>query len=131
MERFFRSLKNEWVPVTGYVNFSDAAHAITDYEDKRLKSLEEVNARLKKLLAVVLMCDAIGLTQHRAYGLTGLSLSTCRYEAQRPAADAHLSGRINELSWPLNAGVLVIGASGLRRKGFHVNHKRVYCFYHL
>ncbi|WP_120506316.1 IS3 family transposase [Rahnella bruchi] len=31
MERFFRSLKNEWVPMTGYVSFSDAAHAITDY----------------------------------------------------------------------------------------------------
>ena len=31
MERFFRSLKNEWVPVTGYVSFSDAAHAITAY----------------------------------------------------------------------------------------------------
>ena len=31
MERFFRSLKNEWVPVTGYINFSEAAHAITDY----------------------------------------------------------------------------------------------------
>ena len=30
MERFFRSLKNEWVPVTGYINFSEAAHAITD-----------------------------------------------------------------------------------------------------
>ncbi len=31
MERFFRSLKNEWVPATGYVSFSDAARAITDY----------------------------------------------------------------------------------------------------
>ncbi len=31
MERFFRSLKNKWVPVTGYINFSEAAHAITDY----------------------------------------------------------------------------------------------------
>ncbi|MDQ5075472.1 IS3 family transposase, partial [Klebsiella variicola subsp. variicola] len=31
MERFFRSLKNEWVPVTGYRNFGDACHAITDY----------------------------------------------------------------------------------------------------
>ncbi|ELY5880158.1 IS3 family transposase [Cronobacter sakazakii] len=31
MERFFRSLKNEWMPVVGYVNFSEAAHAITDY----------------------------------------------------------------------------------------------------
>ncbi len=31
MKRFFRSLKNEWVPVTGYTNFSEAAHAITGY----------------------------------------------------------------------------------------------------
>jgi hypothetical protein len=35
---------------------------------------------------VVLMCDA-----------TGLSLSTCRYDAQRSSADAHLSGRITVL----------------------------------
>ncbi|MFS7249249.1 IS3 family transposase [Rahnella rivi] len=126
-------------------------------EVKRLKSLEEENARLKKLLAeamldkealqvalgrkllttdqkreaVVLMCDATGLSQRRACRLTGLSLSTCRYEAQRPAADAHLSGRITELAlerrrfgyrriWQL-----------LRREGLHVNHKRVYRLYHL
>ncbi len=31
MERFFRNLKNEWVPVTGYISFSEAAHAITGY----------------------------------------------------------------------------------------------------
>ncbi|ELH20257.1 IS911 transposase [Escherichia coli] len=31
MERFFWSLKNEWMPVVGYVSFSEAAHAITDY----------------------------------------------------------------------------------------------------
>ncbi|HDP9027268.1 TPA: IS3 family transposase [Escherichia coli] len=31
MEHFFRSLKNEWMPVVGYVSFSEAAHAITDY----------------------------------------------------------------------------------------------------
>jgi transposase InsO family protein len=72
------------------------------------------------------MCDATGLSQRRACMLTGLSLSTCRYEAQRPAADAHLSGRITELAlerrrfgyrriWQL-----------LRREGLHVNHKRVY-----
>ncbi|MBH2548055.1 IS3 family transposase [Serratia marcescens] len=126
-------------------------------EVKRLKSLEEENARLKKLLAeamldkealqvalrrnvlttgqkreaVVLMCDATGLSQRRACRLTGLSLSTCRYYAQRPAADAHLSGRITELAlerrrfgyrriWQL-----------LRREGLHVNHKRVYRIYHL
>jgi hypothetical protein len=44
------------------------------------------------------MGDATGLSQRRACRLTGLSLSTCRYEAQRPAADAHLSGRITELA---------------------------------
>jgi putative transposase len=77
------------------------------------------------------MCDAFGLSQRRACRLTGLSLSTCRYEAQRPAADAYLSGRITELAlerrrfgyrriWQL-----------LRREGFHVNHKRVYRLYHL
>ena len=31
MERFFRSLKSKWVPVTCYINFSYPAHAITDY----------------------------------------------------------------------------------------------------
>lgn len=31
MKRFFQSLKNEWVPATSYINFSEAAHAITDY----------------------------------------------------------------------------------------------------
>lgn len=31
MERFLRSLKNEWVSVSGYVSFSDAAYAIMDY----------------------------------------------------------------------------------------------------
>jgi len=77
------------------------------------------------------MCDATGLSQRRACRLTGLSLSTCRYEAQRPAADAHLSERITELAlerrrfgyrriWQL-----------LRREGLHVNHKRVYRLYHL
>ena len=77
------------------------------------------------------MCDATGLSQRRACMLTGLSLSTCRYEAQRPAADAHLSGRVTELAlerrrfgyrriWQL-----------LLREGLYVNHKRVYRLYHL
>ena len=77
------------------------------------------------------MCDATGLSQRRACRLTGLFPSTCRYEAQRPGADAHLSGRITELAlerrrfgyrriWQL-----------LRREGLHVNHKHVYRLYHL
>ncbi len=77
------------------------------------------------------MYDATGLSQRRACRLTGLSLPACRYEAQRPAADAHLSGRITELAlerrrfgyrriWQL-----------LRKEDLHVNHKRVYRLYHL
>jgi len=31
MERFFRSLKTEWVPTTGYRDFAEAKSAITDY----------------------------------------------------------------------------------------------------
>lgn len=38
------------------------------------------------------------LSQRRACRFKGFSLSTCRYEAQRPSADAHLSERINELA---------------------------------
>jgi putative transposase len=44
------------------------------------------------------MCGATGLSQRRACRLTGLSLSTCRYEALRLAADALLSGGITELA---------------------------------
>jgi putative transposase len=31
MERFFRSLKTEWMPTTGYCNFNQAKHCINDY----------------------------------------------------------------------------------------------------
>lgn len=31
MERFFRSLKTEWVPEIGYASFEEAKHDITDY----------------------------------------------------------------------------------------------------
>ncbi|HFK3783459.1 TPA: IS3 family transposase [Klebsiella oxytoca] len=122
-------------------------------EVKRLKSLEEENARLKKLLAeamldkeglqvalgpkvlttdqkreaVEFMCDATGLSQRRAYQLTGLSLSTCR----RPAADAHLSGRITELALERSRFGYRRIWQLLRREGLHVNHKRVYRLYHL
>ncbi len=85
----------------------------------------------QKREAVVLMCDVTVLSQRRACMLTGLSLSTCRYKVQRPAADAYLSGCITEPAlerrrfgyrriWQL-----------LRREGLHVNHKRVYRLYHL
>ncbi len=31
MERFFRSLKTEWVPDLGYESFERASQAVTDY----------------------------------------------------------------------------------------------------
>jgi len=31
MERFFRSLKSEWVPPIGYSSFAQAKHEIIDY----------------------------------------------------------------------------------------------------
>jgi len=31
MERFFRSLKTEWIPEAGYASFEAAKHGITDY----------------------------------------------------------------------------------------------------
>ncbi|MBC8955082.1 transposase OrfAB, subunit B [Xenorhabdus sp. PB62.4] len=31
MERFFRSLKSEWVPLAGYANFREAYHSIIQY----------------------------------------------------------------------------------------------------
>jgi len=31
MERFFRSLKTEWIPTTGYRNFIEGLHSITSY----------------------------------------------------------------------------------------------------
>ncbi len=31
MERFFRSLKTEWVPDNGYANFSKTSAAMTNY----------------------------------------------------------------------------------------------------
>ena len=66
------------------------------------------------------MCDAAGLSQRRACRLTGLSLSTCRYEAQRPAADAHLSGRITELALERRRFGYRCIWQLLRREGLHV-----------
>ena len=106
-------------------------------EVKRLKSLEEDNARLKKLLAeamldkealqvalgkvlttdqkreaVALMFDATGLSQRLACRLTGLSLSTCSYEAQRPAAIRvyHRTGTRTKALWlPSHLAVIMSG----------------------
>ena len=85
----------------------------------------------QKREAVVLMCDATGLSQRRACWFTGLSLSTCRYDAQRPTADAHLSGRISGLALERRRFGYRRILQLLVREGLHVNHKRVYQIYHL
>lgn len=77
------------------------------------------------------MCEVAGLSQHRACRLAGLSLSTCRYSAQHRAADAQLSLGITELAPELRRFGYRRIWQLLRRKGLHVNHKRVYRIYHL
>ena len=77
------------------------------------------------------MCEVAGLSQRRACRLAGLSLSTCRYSAQRPAADAQLSLRITELAPERRRFGYRRICQLLRREGLHVNHKRVYRIYHL
>jgi len=79
----------------------------------------------------VLMCDANGLSQRRACRLTVLSLSTCRYQAQHPASDAHLSRRITELALERRRFGYRCIWQLLCREGLHVNHKRVYRLCHL
>ncbi len=84
-----------------------------------------------KRKAVTFMCDVTGLSQCRACRLTGLSLPTCRYEAQRPAADTRLSGRITGLALERRRFGYQRIWQLLRRESLHVNHKRVYRLYHL
>ena len=126
-------------------------------EVKRLKSLEEENARLRKLLAeamldkaalqvaqgrkvlttdqkreaVEVMCEATDLSLRRACRLAGLSLYTCRYSVQRPVADAQLSVRTTELALERRRFGYRRIWQLLRREGLYVNHKRVYHLYHL
>lgn len=77
------------------------------------------------------MCDATGLSKRRSCWLTGLSLSTCRYDAQHPAADAHLSVCITELAFERRRFGYRRIWQLLLREGLQVNHKRVYRIYYL
>lgn len=64
-----------------------------------------------------IMCETTGLSQRRASRLAGLSLSTCRYSAQRPAADAQLSLRITEPALERRRfGYAVTASGGLSRQ---------------
>ncbi len=55
-------------------------------------------ARMTDPDRIVEMCAATCRLQRRTCGLTGLSLLTCCYDAQRPFLDAHFSERITELA---------------------------------
>jgi len=58
----------------------------------------------------------------------GLQVCPCRYDAQRPAADASLSGRITELALERGRFGYRRSRQLLRREGLYVNHKRVTAF---
>lgn len=72
------------------------------------------------------MCKATALSQRPASRLTGLSLSTCRHDAHRPATDTYLSARITELAMERRRFGYRLIWQLLRREGLCVNHKRVY-----
>lgn len=75
--------------VTGTENLTPSAAAASTASFSQVLTVRSVISQ-KRALSV--------LPQRRGCRLTGLSRSTCRYEAQRRAADAHLSGRIKELA---------------------------------
>lgn len=77
------------------------------------------------------MREATGLSQRRTGKITGLSISTCSYKVQRPAADAQLSARIAELALERRRFGYRCIWQLLQREGLYVNHKRVYRIYNL
>lgn len=125
-------------------------------EVTRLKLLEEDNACLKKPFAeATLDKEALKVALGRNFGRQtrcGKPWKSCvrqrsvatlclqagrfvpvylRYAAQRPSADAHLSGRITELALERRRFDYRRVWQLLRREGLCVNHKRVYRTYHL
>lgn len=78
--------------------------------------------------AMVVMYEAADLSKSRACRLSGLPLSTCRYAARRPVADAQLSVRITELALERRRFGYRRIWQILRREDLCVNHKQVYPF---
>nr|WP_255202929.1 IS3 family transposase [Vibrio natriegens] len=124
-------------------------------EARRLKALEDENARLKKLLAETLL-DAealkIGsqskvltvedkrkavkviqkdtqLSERRACLLVGIQRASMRYQPQANREDDKLQARIKELALERRRFGYRRIHRLLRREGFDVNHKRVYRLY--
>ncbi len=88
MERFFRSLKNEWMPVVGYVSFSEAAHAITDYIVGYYSALRphEYNGGLPVALTRSFLSVVWEKIRKSVTSPTGAQWQTCRWPRQKPGA---------------------------------------------
>lgn len=71
MERFFRSLKTEWIPEVGYSSFEAAKHGITDYiVGKRADLLAEAAIRelvpLKAKVSTITLDNGLEFAAHEA-----------------------------------------------------------------
>ncbi|MEE3877301.1 IS3 family transposase [Vibrio sp. YYF0003] len=124
-------------------------------EARRLKALEDENARLKKLLAETLLdAEALKialspkvltvedkrkavkviqkstqLSESRACLLVGIQRASLRYQPQANREDDKLQARIKELALERRRFGYRRIHRLLRREGFDVNHKRVYRLY--
>ncbi|MGI2949815.1 IS3 family transposase [Vibrio alginolyticus] len=124
-------------------------------EARRLKALEDENARLKKLLAETLLdAEALKialspkvltvedkrkavkviqkstqLSERRACLLVGIQHASLRYQPQANREDDKLQARIKELALERRRFGYRRIHRLLRREGFDVNHKRVYRLY--
>ncbi|WP_438273226.1 IS3 family transposase [Vibrio natriegens] len=124
-------------------------------EARRLKALEDENARLKKLLAETLLdAEALKialspkvltvedkrkavkviqkgtqLSERRACLLVGIQRASMRYQPQSNREDDKLQARIKELALERRRFGYRRIHRLLRREGFDVNHKRVYRLY--
>ncbi|ENK0810166.1 IS3 family transposase, partial [Vibrio fluvialis] len=124
-------------------------------EARRLKALEDENARLKKLLAETLLdAEALKialspkvltvedkrkavkviqkstqLSERRACLLVGIQRASLRYQPQANREDDKLLARIKELALERRRFGYRRIHRLLRREGFDVNHKRVYRLY--
>ncbi|PHQ73743.1 IS3 family transposase [Marinobacter salarius] len=124
-------------------------------EARRLKTVEDENARLKKLLAESLldnealkaalnrklltvenkreavraMQEQTPISQRRACFLVGLSRASFHYRSTVAAGDSALSERISELAHERRRFGYRRVHQLLRREGIDVNHKKVYRLY--
>ncbi|MBA3505703.1 MAG: IS3 family transposase [Betaproteobacteria bacterium] len=137
-----------------FYNWKSKYAGMTVSEARRLKELEQENAKLKRLLAeaeldkaalkdllgpkmvgpqakraaVVMLMTERGFGVTRACGLIGISRSLHRYRSRRPDS-APLRARIEEIAASKRRYGYRRVYLRLRREGWEVNRKRVYRLY--